>query len=243
MNKKLWLVQMPQLTIIGFVLLNILAMFIYPGGTLHNAETVGYSFFNNFLSDLGRFLSWSANADIIEMNGLKYIPIPIIRHNFFSSLLFNSSMMITGIVLSMFFINLRTIFNLRRGFLYWLSIIGTITGIAGGYSMVGVGLTPSDLYFPEHLVFAHWLFRFFFIAGTCYTIIILKTDLIDNKYVLGFLIFAILIFSYIIFSEFGPDAKENISALMMQVAAQKSILLCFLIAIYINTKGLESVLD
>ena len=225
MNKKLWLVKMPQLTIIGFVLLNILAMLAYSGGTLHNTEIIGYSFFNNFLSDLGRFISWNGN------------------HNFYSNLFFNSSMIITGIILSIFFINLRTIFNLYKGFLYWLAIIGTIAGIAGGYSMVGVGLTPSDLYFTEHLVFAHWLFRFFFIAAICYTIIILKTDLIDNKYVLGFLIFAILIFSYIIFSEFGPDAKENISALMMQVTAQKSILLCFLIAIYINTKGLESILD
>ena len=225
MNKKLWLIRAPQFAIIGFIVLNILAMFTYPGGTLHNPYAVGYSFFNNFLSDLGRFISWNGS------------------YNFYSQILFNSTMIITGIIFSFYFIALRSIFNLTNDFLYWLSIIGTIAGIAGGYSMAGVGFTPADLYFSSHLAFAHWLFRFFFIAAVCYSIIILKTDLIENKYASGFFIFAILIFSYIMFSEFGPNAKLNSYALMMQVFAQKLILFCFLTAIYINTKGLESILN
>ena len=225
MNKNLWLIRAPQFAIIGFIFFNILAMLTYPGGTLHDSSTIGYSFFNNFLSDLGRFITWNGS------------------HNFYSQLFFNSVMIITGIIFSLYFIALQSIFNLTNGLLYWLSIIGTIAGIAGGYSMVGIGLTPADLYFPSHLLFAHWLFRFFFIAAACYTIIIFKTDFIDNKYVSGFFIFAILILSYIIFSEFGPNAKLNTFTLMMQVAAQKLILLCFLIAIYINTKGLESIIN
>ena len=76
-----------------------------------------------------------------------------------------------------------------------------------------------------------------------YTIIILKTDLIENKYVSGFFVFAILILSYIVFSEFGPDARESLSTLKMQVVAQKAILLCFIIAVYIQTKGLTFILD
>ena len=109
--------------------------------------------------------------------------------------------------------------------------------------MAGVGLTPSDLYFSVHLEFAHWLFRFFFIASLFYTIIILNTDLIENKYVAGFFIFAILILSYILFSELGPDARENIMTLRMQVVAQKSILFCFIIAVYIQTQGLKLIID
>ena len=237
MNKKTWLISAPQLSIIGFIFFNILAMVLYPGGTLHDRYTTHYSFFNNFLSDLGRFHSWYGDA--------KSIP------NFFSMIFFNGTMIITGVVFSLYFINLRSIFNLRiqdstfseNNFLYCISILGTICGISGGLSMIGVGLTPADLYFPSHLAFAHWLFRFFFLAATCYTIIILRTDLIENKYVIGFFIFAILIFFYIIFSEFGPDANKNLRALMMQVTAQKSILFCFLIAIYIQTKGLYFLLE
>ena len=181
MNKKLWLIQAPQAAIFGFIILNFLAMLTYPGGILHDPSTVGYSFVNNFLSDLGRFISWNGS------------------HNFFANLFFNSSMIIADIIFAFYFYNLRKIFNLQSTLLSYLSIIGSFTGLLGGISMVGVGLTPSDLYFATHLDFAHWLFRFFFIASFSYTIIILKTDLIENKYVSGFCIFAILILSYIIF--------------------------------------------
>jgi len=226
MNKKSWLVYMPQRTIILFIVLNILAMCTYPGGILHDHSTTGYSFFNNFLSDLGRYMTYDGT-----------------QQNFYSNLLFNSSMMITGFILSLFFIHIRTIFNIKAGLLYWLSIIGTITGIAGGYSMVGIALTPSDLYLDQHIIFAHWLFRFFLISAICYSIIIFKTDLIDNKYAIGYCIFTILILAYIIISEFGPSPRENMSALILQVVAQKMILLCFLAAIYLQTKGLASILN
>jgi len=225
MNKKLWLIKAPQFAIIGFVILNILAMLIYPGGILHDTSTSGYSFFNNFLSDLGRFISWSG------------------AYNFYSQLFFNVAMIMAGVIFSLYFFHLRHIFNLHSGIFYWLSIIGTSAGVCGGISMAGVGLTPSDLYFSAHLEFAHWLFRFFFIASFAYTIIILKTDLIENKYVSGFFVFAILILSYIIFSEFGPNARESINTLRMQVVAQKAILFCFIIAVYIQTKGLKFLLD
>ena len=225
MNKKLWLIQAPQIAIFGFIFFNIVAMLTYPGGILHDTSTLGYSFFNNFLSDLGRFISWNGSP------------------NFYSQLFFNSAMIMAGFIFSVYFFNLRYIFNLDSGLLFWISMTGTIAGVFGGISMAGVGLTPSDLYFDAHLDFAHWLFRFFFIASLCYTIIILKTDLIENKYVSGFFLFAILILSYILFSELGPNARESITTLRMQVVAQKSILLCFILAVYIQTKGLHFLLD
>jgi len=226
MSKKNWLVYIPQRTIILFIILNVLAMCTYPGGIFHDHSTLGYSFFNNFLSDLGRYMTYDGT-----------------QQNFYSNLLFNSSMMITGLILSLFFIHIRTIFNIRNGLLYWLSIIGTITGIAGGYSMIGIALTPADLYLDQHIIFAHWLFRFFLISGICYSIIIFKTDLIDNKYAMGYFIFTILILLYIIVSEFGPSPKENMSTLILQVVAQKMILFCFLAAIYLQTKGLALILN
>lgn len=225
MNQKLWLIKAPQSAIVIFLILNILAMLTYPGGILHDSSTIGYSFFNNFLSDLGRYLSWSG------------------EHNFYSQLFFNSAMIMAGFIFSFYFWNLLHVFNLNSGILYWIAIIGTCAGVSGGISMAGVGLTPSDLYFSAHLDFAHWLFRFFFIASLFYTIIIFKTDLIANKYASGFVIFAILILAYILFSELGPDARESITTLRMQVVAQKSILFCFIIAVYIQTQGLKLILD
>jgi len=70
MNQKLWLIKAPQSAIVIFLILNMLAMLTYPGGILHDSSTIGYSFFNNFLSDLGRYLSWSG------------------EHNFYSRIIF-----------------------------------------------------------------------------------------------------------------------------------------------------------
>ena len=237
MNTRNWLVDIPRISMILFVFLNIVAMLIYPGSTLLdnlNNPSTSYSFINNFLSDLGRYMTYDGNP------------------NFYSSLLFNSSMMISGAVLALFFLHIRTIFNIHSGLLYWLSILGTIAGIAGGYSMIGVALTPADLDLDSHILCANWLFRFFLIAAICYSIIIFKSNLIDNKYAIGYCIFTVLMLVYILVSELGPmpiehipgsDPVKNPGALIFQVVAQKSILFCFLITIYIQTKGLALILD
>ena len=225
MRKNQWLVYFPQRAIILFIILNLCAMITYSGGTLHQAQTTAYSFTHNFLSDLGRFNSWDGS------------------NNFYATLFFNSSMIITGFVLSLFFIHIRNLFNFHNNFLYWFSILGTISGIGGGCSMIGVALTPSDLYLEQHIIFANWIFRFFFISAICYTFIIYNTDLVEKKYAIGYCVFAGLIFFYIIISEFGPSADENMPALILQVVAQKSILFCFLISIYIQTRGLDIIIN
>ena len=129
MNRKNWLVYFPQYTIIFFIIFHILAVLSYPGGTIHNNSTSGYSFITNFLSDLGRFISWNGN------------------HNFYSNLFFNTSMMITGFVFSIFFIHIIYIFNIKNVLINWISIIGTICGIAGGDRLIWVCFPPTCLYF------------------------------------------------------------------------------------------------
>tara|TARA_B100000959_G_C14950903_1_gene611855 strand:+ start:751 stop:1431 length:681 start_codon:yes stop_codon:yes gene_type:complete len=225
MKKKFWLVTIPQRTIILFVILNILAMLKYPGGTLLDPSTSGYSFIHNFLSDLGRFVSWNGH------------------YNFYSNLFFNLSMMLTGLVFSIFFFHVRSLFQTENIALYWVSIIGTIFGIAGGISMIGVALTPSDLFLPQHIIFANWLFRFFFLSAVCYTILIYITDSIETKYAIGYCIFALLILAYIVISEFGPSPRDNMPALLLQVIAQKSILFCFFMSIYVQTRGIRFLVE
>ncbi len=225
MSKKNWLINIPQSGILLFILLNVLAMIMYPGTTMHNKLSNGYSFSNNFLSDLGRYMTYND------------------ANNFFSCLFFNLSMIIAGCVMIIFFWHIKNIFNHQSGLLFWISIIGTSAGVAGGCSMIGVGLTPSDLYLDFHIIFANWLFRFFLLAAACYTIIIFNSELIETKYAIGYCIFACLILLYILINELGPDPREQITALQFQVVAQKSILLCFLFTVYMQTKGLESIVD
>ena len=49
-----WLTYVPQSSLLLFILLNLIAMYLYPGNTYHNHLTNKYIFTQNFLSDLGR---------------------------------------------------------------------------------------------------------------------------------------------------------------------------------------------
>ena len=66
MNTKFWIIKMPKYSIIIFCILNIIAMILYPGGTLHDPDQIGYSFTRNFFSDLGTTISYSGANNIIS---------------------------------------------------------------------------------------------------------------------------------------------------------------------------------
>ena len=223
-NKKQWLVEIPRSMLGIFIILNIMAMVFYKGGTIHNPYSIGYSFFNNFLSDLGRVISHSGHI------------------NFHSCLCFNMSMLISGFTLAMFFLLTPTLFNNQTKTIKITSMLATIFGVLGSLSMIGVGFTPADIFFPPHVLFAHWLFRFFFIAAFFISISIYKSSNFNNKYAIGYLIFTLIIFSYILFNELGPKPHENQWSLYIQAISQKAILLCFFIAIFIQTKGINKIL-
>ena len=222
MNKEKanpWLIDLPRLVLGIFIIFNLIAMMLYPGGTFLDNDTKGYSFTRNFLSDLGRTDSFSGEI------------------NFISAQLFNTTLIVSGFIFTKFYIHVRKVFSAENQLL--IASIGSIFGVLGGLSLVGVGLTPANLYLDLHIICASWLFRFFFIASLCYSIAIYRYSQLDNKYAMGYLLFSISIFAYIIISELGPDPKVNQFALTLQVVSQKLILLILMAAIYIQTIGLK----
>ena len=197
-------------------------MAVYPGSTYLDHSSKAYSFINNFLSDLGRTLSFSGAS------------------NFFACQLFNMALIFAGAVFVLFFIQLKNVFQDTRG-MKNLSLVGSVFGIFGGFCLVGVGLTPSDLYLDLHIIFANWLFRFFFPTAFCYSWVIYNSAEFENKFALGYLVFSISILAYIFISELGPDPKMSQFALTLQVVSQKIILVIFMAAIYIQTIGLKRI--
>jgi hypothetical membrane protein len=218
-----WLIELPRLVLGIFVILNIIAMLSYPGGTFLDDTTVGYSFTRNFLSDLGRTLSYPGEV------------------NFISSQLFNMALILSGVVFANFYLHVRKIFTADNQ--KTLALIGSFFGVLGGLSLAGVGLTPADLYLDLHMICATWLFRFFFVASLCYSMVIFRHSKFENKYAMGYLVFTFSILLYIIISELGPDPKVNQFALTVQVVSQKMILFILMAAIYIQTIGLKKLSD
>jgi len=57
------------LTVIGgiqFLILTVIAMITYTGGTRLDPTSKGYSFFSNFFSDLGRTISYSGEVNTVS---------------------------------------------------------------------------------------------------------------------------------------------------------------------------------
>lgn len=218
----IWLWQAPQICLLIFLFLVISAAFLYPGGTLHDAEMATYSFSNNYLSDMGRTIAINGEA------------------NFFASSFFLIALTIAGLVIMLFFINARVLFKDTKT-MRILALIGTITGILGCLSLIGVGFTPVNLYREPHIFAANWVFRFFFVASLCYTFAIFLKKEMPNKLAIGYLIFSIFIISYILINELGPSPHTSPQILTIKVMAQKIILLCFIATIYLQSVGIKKI--
>jgi hypothetical membrane protein len=214
-NKKFWILKMPKFAILIFIAFNLLAMIFYPGGTITNPETIGYSFTQNFFSDLGNSISYSNESNTI------------------SFILFNFSLSLCGLTFIMLFYSIKSTLDSNI-----LTSFATFFGILGGISCIGVALTPANLLLEPHIFFAHGIFRGLCIASVLYSILILKNNDIDNKYAYGFIIFGLMVLIYILISEFGPNPRLNPAALTLQVVSQKLIVFWLFISIYIYSIGL-----
>jgi hypothetical membrane protein len=108
----------------------------YSGGTMLNRKTTGYSFYDNFFSDLGRLVSWSGAGNGTAM------------------LLFSGSLVLLALSLVPFFWFLPLHAPDRAGLLRVAAAVGLVSTMA----MIGVGLTPYDrMNGPHNTALALWL--------------------------------------------------------------------------------------
>ena len=218
-EKNIWLITLPRLVLWIFIIFNIFAMLSYPGSTYLDHLSSGYSFTKNFLSDLGRTISFSGEI------------------NFLSAQLFNTSLILSGGVFTLFYLHVRKVFSDDKQHIW--ALVGSFFGMLGGFSLLGVGFAPADIYLELHILCATWLFRFFFLASLCYSWVIFRHYKLDNRYAFGYIVFTFSILLYILISELGPDPKINQIALILQAVSQKIILLILMGSIYMQTIGLK----
>ena len=136
-HKKAWLITLPRQVIWLFVILNIIAMFLYPSGTHRDNLSSGYSFTKNFLSDLGRSITFSGEI------------------NFLSSLIFNIAMIISGGALSLFYFKVRKVFNEDNIGHYSLSV-GEAEFFGSNLWEKILTWTPIILYIGPYMDIMHW---------------------------------------------------------------------------------------
>ena len=186
-----------------FVLLTVAAMFAYPGGTFTDPATVGYDFFHNFFSDLGR---------VTALNG---------QPNTVPFLLFLTALTLVGIGLVLFFLAFRDFFT-NDGSGALLSLLGTVIGVISGLCFVGITFAPYDLFFDIHYQLVFWAFRTFLAAVAVYTLVIFRQDAYPRRYGWVFVVFTALLAAYIGLLEFGPKTDTS-AGLVIQATGQKII--------------------
>ena len=110
-----------------------------------------------------------------------------------------------------------------------------------GSLFAGVGLIPHDLHFLAHVFCAHGAFLTLWVLSMVHVLAVFHSRHLTNKYALGYLIFFLILAIYlgIIFlgPRIGPGLLYKESDLILQVVAQKIIVLTFIVSMLIQLYG------
>ena len=156
--------------------------------------------------------------------------------NYFSMILFSMSLTIVGITFISYYLLLpRLLGNDRIN--YILAWTGTLFAIGGSVCMIGTGFTPSDVVFAPHVFFANNIFHCFLVTAFLYTIVIFRSDGLRKRYAIGYAMFFLSIFIYVMILQYGPSANSGESALIFQVLSQKGIVFVFCFSVVHQTFG------
>lgn len=176
-EKRFFLLSM--IGIIQFVILSVVAMLFYTGGSSVDHNSEGYSIAYNLLSDLGRTVAYSGNSNII------------------SSLIYNISLLSMGCLLIPFFIAMPKFLRLDSD-TKWFSIPGSAFGILMAMTFVGASITPADIMLDIH----QFLGQIAFITGLplaiAFTVAILAHDDFPKRYAYIWVIFGSIQFIFLI---------------------------------------------
>lgn len=215
-SKYTRLVVIPRFATALFIIFQLMGMFLYPGGTMYNFASEGYTFSENFFSDMGAYTA---------RNG---------EPNYLSMILFSFSLSIVGVTFILYYFTLPLVFKSDK-INFLLASIGTLFAFIGSICLIGTGLTPSDLVLESHQFFANNIFYSFLITSFFYTIAIFRSNEIEKKYAIGYFIFFSSILIYVGILNFGPSADVNNPALIFQVVSQKIIVLVFVLSVLHQT--------
>ncbi len=200
-----------------FVVLTTISMLTYPGGSLANKSSQGYSFFTNFLSELGATVTPSGQTNTL------------------SAVLFAAGLSLAGLGLAAFFLAYPRFFrqSLAGRLLSWA---GSVFGLLSALGFIGVAFTPYNLNLGLHTQFVLWAFRLFPVAVTFYILAMLVDRHYPARYMLVFAAFDVLLILYLILLTRGPSAATP-QGLAIQVTGQKIIAYAAVISILIQSYG------
>ncbi len=203
-----------------FLILTVLAMVFYPGGTYNDPNTIGYSFIDNYFSDLGRINTFLGETNIVSRS------------------LLTTALTLVGVMLVSYFIIFATFFENNK-ISKWLSIIGTINGVICAIAYMGIGYLSYDInstYLTWHTNFVYTAFTGSIVSTILYMIAIFHDKDYRNFFGWIYAIFTLILLGYLIILYAGP-ASGTPTGRLIQVLGQKVIVYTEIIIFGIQAFG------
>ena len=198
----------------GFAaVLAAIAMLIYPGGTLRDPSTRGYSPAHNFLSDLGSTVTFGGQS------------------NSTGALLFASSLalLVLGLVAALVgFMRLFSESPVTRSLVRAAATVGVLVCVC----FLGVALTPENRLLSLHVQATLFGFRLFPVVTLLLTLATLRDGRFPWRASVAWAALTCVLAAYVVVLQWGPRLTTD-RGLMIQVVAQKIVALtAILVMVY-----------
>jgi len=220
MKTSFWRKDIFTLVMIGcglFVLLTVIAMLAYPGGTYTDPATRGYSFFENFFSELGLLRTHTGGSKTVSLA------------------LFIIAMLLSGAGMIAFFAAFPQFFRAAR-LNRDLSLFGSGLGILSGLCFLGVAVFPADVNMGLHKQFVLLAFRLFPAAVLCYVVVMFHEKDYPRGCAWELVVFLGFLLGYILLLELGPGL-DTYPGMVIQAVGQKVIVYASIISLMIQSWG------
>lgn len=198
----------------AFLGLTIAAMLVYPGGRVGDVNSVGYSFFTNFFSDLGQTVTYGGHSNLPSL------------------FMFCVALLMMALGMAVFFWAYVHLF-VRGTRARLLANIGALCGTIAALCFIGVAATPWNLYLQAHNDFVQWAFRAFLAAIVFSGAAGLTARNFPRRFAYVFGGFAVLLAAYIAIMMVGPPASTP-SGAAVQATAQKIIVYASILTVLIQ---------
>ena len=202
---------------IQFFCLSTYAMYMYPGGTLHQPQLDYYAFFYNFFSDLGRTYTFDRQS------------------NASCHLIFKTTLCISGLSTMVFFCAQTQLF--RNKIAKNLSFFTCLLGVIAGLSYIGIGTTPWNIDYWGHRFYVRIGFLSFLGMAFFYALTIFIEPLYPPKYAWALLLFSLVLLTQILIMFLATNAWHSNEALFLQALAQKIVVYAQIICLIYQSLG------
>jgi hypothetical membrane protein len=193
-----------------FVVLTLVAMLVYAGGSKFDPAAGGYAFFHNFFSDLGM-------TEVFD--GASNTPAMI---------LFAYALICIGVSLVAFGFAVRRLRGVTSGpgggparGARAAGVVAAIAATISGVAYIGIALTPHDLAAAAHNQFVNFAFGFLLVFVLCLGFLEVRAGWPQRLIVANYA-YAVLLAVYVYLLFWGPSTDYE-RGLVIQVVAQKVI--------------------